>query len=90
MRCFLALLVILTATGCAHKSERQRQAERERQQRDQNSVAFKVGEAAHELAKHAEKAADAASRALQDNARKANEGWKANDREDREKSREQQ
>lgn len=87
MRCFLALLAILTVSGCSFKTQRQRDAERERQLRDEHSAAFKVGEAAHELAKHAEKAADAAGRALEENARKANEGWKAKDREDREKAR---
>lgn len=88
MRCLVALLAILTVSSCAHKSERQREVERERQLRDEHSAAFKVGEAAHELAKHAEKAADAAGRAIEENARKANEGWKAKAREDRDKAHE--
>lgn len=87
MRCFLVLLAILTVSGCSHKSERQREAEHERQLRDEHSAAYKVGEAAHELATHAAKAADAAGRVLQENARKANEGWKAKAREDRDKAR---
>lgn len=87
MRRITAFLMILTMSACSHRSQRQRDAQREREQRDQNSAAFKVGEAAHEIAKHAEATAAAAQRQLEENARKAREGWKEKEREDREKAR---
>ncbi|MGB6946597.1 MAG: hypothetical protein WBE37_29640 [Bryobacteraceae bacterium] len=79
MRRFLSLLIVLTISGCSSK----------RQGRDQDSPAFKAGEAAHEIAKHAEKTAVEAERQLKESARKAKEGWKQKDREDREKSSQQ-
>jgi hypothetical protein len=86
MRFRAGLLIILMLSGCSYRSEREREAQREREQRDRDSAAFKVGEAAHEIAKHAEKAAAVAERKLEDSARKASEGWKQKEREDREKS----
>ena len=62
MRYRISLLMILTLSACSHPTERQREAQREREESDRNSAAFKVGEAAHEIAKHAEKAAAAAER----------------------------
>lgn len=85
MRYALALLMIFSLSACSHRDERQREAERERKQTDQNSAAFKAGEAAHEMAKHAEKTAAEAAHALQDGARKAREGWKQKEQEDRDK-----
>jgi hypothetical protein len=76
MRYRVGLLIILTLSACSRK----RQA-----QRDQDSAAFKVGAAAHEIAKDAEKTAAAAERQLQESARKAKEGWKQKEREEREK-----
>jgi hypothetical protein len=83
MRCLAGLLIILTFSGCSRRSDRKR---------DQDSPAFKVGEAAHDIAKHAEKTAAAAERELeesrrqlQESARKAKEGWQQKEREDREK-----
>lgn len=87
MRWLLGVTILLTLTACSHRSEREREAERERIQRDQDSIAFKAGEAAHEVAKHAEKAAAAAGRVLEQGARKASEGWKQKEEEDREKGR---
>jgi uncharacterized lipoprotein len=86
MRYLAGLLIILTISGCSHRSEQEREAQHEREERDRNSAAFKVGEAAHEVAKQAEKAAALAERKLQENARKASEGWKQKEREDRGKS----
>ena len=67
MRCRIAVLLLLSLSACSRHSQRDR---------DENSAAFKVGEAAHEVAKHAEKTAAAAGRQLEDSARKASEGWK--------------
>jgi len=72
-----AFLIIITMSACSHHSKH------ERQQRDQNSAAFKAGEAAHEIANHVAGAAAAAGRKLEDSARKAQEGWKAKDQKDR-------
>lgn len=83
MRWIAAFFVLLTVSACSHRS-------RERQQRDQNSVAFKAGEAAHEIAKKAAGAAAEAGRELQENARKAREGWNAKERQDREKTHQSQ
>jgi hypothetical protein len=88
MRLAAGLAIILTLSSCSHRSERE--AQREREERDRNSAAFKVGEAAHEIAKHAEKTAAAAERELQESARKAREGWKEKEKEDREKARQNQ
>lgn len=85
MRLVAGFAIILTLGACSHPSDRE--AQREREERDRNSAAFKVGEAAHEIAKHAEKTAAAAERQLQESARKAREGWKEKDKEDREKAR---
>jgi hypothetical protein len=82
MRCVLGLLIILTLGACSN-----RDAQREREERDRSSAAFKAGEAAHEIAKHAEKTAAAAERELKESARKASEGWKQKEKEDREKAR---
>ena len=87
IRCGVGLLIILTS-ACSHPSEQPREAQREREERDRNSAAFKVGETAHEIAKQAEKAAAVAGRKLEESARKASEGWKQKEKEDREKARE--
>ncbi len=86
MRCAAVLLLFFTLGACSHRSEREREAQRQREQADRNSAAYRVGEAAHELAKHAERTAAAAGRQLQESARKAREGWKAKEQEDREKA----
>ena len=52
---------------------------------DKNSLAWKTGKAAHEVAKESEKAAKKAAEELREGARKAREGWKDSEREDREK-----
>ena len=80
MRRRVALLILLTITGCSRHA-RQRDAER-----DRDSPAFKAGQAAHEIASHAEKTAAEAARELEETARKAKEGWKQKEREDREKA----
>jgi hypothetical protein len=77
MRCIVGLLIVLTLGSCSNRET----------QRDQSSAAFKAGEAAHEIAKHAEKTAAAAGRELKESARKASEGWKQKEKEDREKAR---
>jgi hypothetical protein len=88
MRLAAGLLTLLTLSACSHSSERE--AQREREERDRSSAAFKVGEAAHDIAKHAEKTAAAAERQLQDSARKAREGWKQKEKEDHERARDSQ
>lgn len=87
MRPYLLVAILAIAAGLlsACQTERQREAERQREQQDQNSAAFRAGEAAHEIAKKAEKAAVAVGRKLDDSARKAEEGWKEQARRDREK-----
>ncbi|MBV9771408.1 MAG: hypothetical protein JOZ32_17690 [Bryobacterales bacterium] len=87
MRCVAGLLMILALGACSGPTEREREAQREREQRDRNSAAFKAGEAAHEIAKQAAKAAAIAERKLEESARKADEGWKQKAKEDREKAR---
>jgi hypothetical protein len=87
MRCVSGLLIILTLAACSHRSESERNAQRERDERDRNSAAFKAGEAAHEIAERAAKTAAAAERELKESARKASEGWKQKEKEDREKAR---
>lgn len=62
-----------------------RTAEERHEPADRNSPAFKAGEAAHEIADGAAKAARTAARKLDEGAEKAREGWKAKAREDREK-----
>ncbi len=74
---------ILLSTGC--ETARQREAERQREEQDQKSAAFRAGQAAHEIAKEAEKAAAAAGRKLDESARKAREGWKDQERKDQER-----
>ncbi len=87
MRFAVALLILLTLSACFRPSEGERAVQREREERDRNSAAFKAGEVAHEIAKHAEKAAAIAERKLEESARKAGEGWKQKEKEDREKAR---
>jgi len=88
----LMMVAALTMSACSFSGNTNRDAQRERELRerelkDQDSVAFKAGEAAHDIAKHAEKAAATAARALDRGVRKASEGWKEKEREDREKAR---
>jgi hypothetical protein len=87
MRCLVSLLVIVSLSACSYRSDRERTAQREREESDRNSAAFKAGEVAHEIAKHAENTAAAAGRKLEESARKASEGWKQKEKEDREKAR---
>ena len=90
MRTRANLLMIVAAiamTACSDSGKTNRDAQRERERKDRDSVAFKAGEAAHEIAKHAEKAAATAARELDQGVRKASEGWKEKEREDREKAR---
>ena len=90
MRIRANLLMIVAAIGmtaCSDFGKTNRDAQRERELKDRDSVAFKAGEAAHEIAKHAEKAAATAARELDQGVRKASEGWKEKEREDREKAR---
>jgi len=80
----LVPLITLALFTCACRTEGERQAERRREEQDRNSAAFKAGEAAHQVAREAEKAGAAAARELDESAKKAREGWKAQDRKDRE------
>jgi len=79
--CTLTVAAVIS-TGC--QSQSQREAERRREEQDRSSAAFRAGEAAHKIAKEAERAAAAAGRKLDDSARKAREGWKEQERKDRE------
>ena len=81
------IVAAIAMTACSNSGNTNRNAQRERDLKDRDSVAFKAGEAAHEIAKHAEKAAVAAARELEQGVRKASEGWKEKEREDREKAR---
>jgi hypothetical protein len=81
MRRRVALLIVLTVSGCSRNHDQHHDAER-----DRDSPAFKAGQAAHVIASHAEKTAAEAARELQETARKAKEGWKQKEREDREKA----
>lgn len=83
----LLIVAAITMTACSDFGETNRDAQRERERKDQDSVAFKAGEVAHEIAKHAGKAAAAAAREFGQGVRKASEGWKEKEREDREKAR---
>jgi hypothetical protein len=80
----LVLLIVVAVLSNACQSEGEREAERRRLEQDRNSAAFKAGQAAHEIAKEAAKAGAAAARKLDESARKAREGWKAQERKDRE------
>jgi hypothetical protein len=91
IRASLPMIVAAIAmTACSNTGNTSRNAQRERDLKDRDSVAFKAGEAAHEIAKRAEKAAAKASRELDQGVRKASEGWKEKEREDREKARRSQ
>jgi len=81
MRFCAVLAILFVFSACSRSQKQDRQS-------DQNSPAYKVGEAAHEVAKHAARTAEAAGRQLKESARKASEGWKAKAKEDREKERE--
>jgi hypothetical protein len=81
------LAACFTSGSC--QSEQEREAQRRREERDRNSAAFKAGEAAHEVARKAEAAAAAAGRKLDEDARQASEGWKAQAKKDREQQKEQ-
>jgi len=86
IRCRVGFVIILTLSACSHPSEQRRRVEREQEERDRNSAAFKAGEAAHEIAKQAERTAAAAERKLEEGAHKAREGWKQKEAEEREKA----
>jgi hypothetical protein len=81
---FVALIAAAAVSG-ACQSEREREAERSRVERDRGSAAFKAGQAAHKLANGAAKVAEAAGRKLDNAAGKAREGWKEQERKDRER-----
>jgi hypothetical protein len=83
-----ACMILLTVTqvNCTRKTEQQKEAERAREHQDRNSAAYKAGKTARELATEAEKAAAAAGRKLDDAARKAREGWREQENEDRNKN----
>jgi hypothetical protein len=83
----LTIVAAVAMTACSDSGRIDRDAQRARERKDQDSIAFKAGEAAHEIAKHAEKAAATAARELDHGVRKASEGWKEKEREDREKAR---
>jgi hypothetical protein len=78
------IVAVIGMTACSDTGKTNRDVQRERELKDRDSVAFKAGEAAHEIAKHAEKAAATAARELDQGVRKASEGWKEKEREDRE------
>lgn len=85
-----AILVAITCSalmcgGC--RPGPHRVAEEHREQPDKTSPAYKAGEAAHDITKGMERAAKAAGRKLDEGARKAREGWKEKEREDRERAR---
>jgi hypothetical protein len=82
-----ASLLLLAGLCLSCRTEQDREAERRRAARDQGSAAYKAGQAAHELAEKAAKAAAAAGRQLDDAARKAHEGWRDQEKKDREKGR---
>lgn len=84
------IVAAIAMTACSNTGNTSRNAQRERDLKDRDSVAFKAGEAAHEIAKRAEKAAAKAARELDQGVRKASEGWKEKEREDREKARRSQ
>jgi hypothetical protein len=91
IRASLPMIVAAIAmTACSNTGNTSRNAQRKRDLKDRDSVAFKAGEAAHEIAKRAEKAAAKAARELDQGVRKASEGWKEKEREDREKARRSQ
>ena len=58
------IVAALAMTACSNSDNINRNAQRERELKDRNSVAFKAGEAAHEIAKRDEKAAATAVREL--------------------------
>ena len=79
LRVFAAALLLsamLSVSGCTStESEAQRHA-------DANSAAGKLGQAAHSVAVHAEKAAKVAGRKLDKAAHQAHEGWEESARRD--------
>ena len=81
------MVATLAMSACSNFDNTNRHAQRERELKDRDSVAFKAGAVAHDIAKHAEKAAATAARELDQGVRKASEGWKEKEREDREKAR---
>ena len=86
MRLWSALILFTFLIACG-PSEEQRRAQREREQQDQKSAAFRAGKIAHDVAKETEKVAAAAGRKLAEDARKAKEGWNQQARDDRDKAR---
>lgn len=86
--CIIAALILsITMTACETSQQREakRAAEERRLENDRNSAAFKSGQMAHEIARRAEQAAAAAGRKLNEDARKAREGWKEQERKDRQR-----
>ena len=77
------MLIVVTVLSCACQSEGEREAERRRLEQDRNAAAFKAGQVAHEIAREAARVGAAAARKLDESARKAREGWKAEERRDR-------
>jgi hypothetical protein len=86
--CFtFAITVVILLGNWACQPGGRRAAEEQRETQDRNSPAFKAGAAAHEIANEAERAARVAAKKLDEGARKAREGWKAKEKEDRERPR---
>lgn len=79
----LAMIAVILP---ACQTRQQRDAERERERRDANSAAYKAGEAARRMATEAEKASAEAARKLDESARKAREGWREQERKDRDRT----
>lgn len=80
----------LLAAGCSRNTraggEQQPKPEAAAQKpQNPDSLSYKAGQAAHEVAKETGKAARAAGQKLDEAARNASEGWKAASREDRAK-----
>jgi uncharacterized protein HemX len=68
-------VICLTAGLAACGRSRNDSENRDRDERDRKSAAFKLGEASHELSKEAGKAAKAAGRELGKEARQVHDGW---------------
>lgn len=72
---FVAALLLLSGCSTSTESESQRRS-------DANSAAGKLGQAAHSVAVHTERAAKVAGRKLDKAAHQAHEGWEESARKD--------
>jgi hypothetical protein len=86
MKALIQVVLMVGVSGC--RSEHAREVKQERVERDRDSAAFRMGEAAHEAAKDAGRAAAVAARKLDEDARRAREGWKEQERKDKVERRE--